>query len=136
MPDGSAVPSPLSLAMGAPGQWNIDIVAPRPRAHSARCTISSSSYYEIWLRGMITLMKENSLIAAEEIESGKPSAPAQGNLRILKGDMVQGVLAKGGPSSRPSPAPALYKPRRQGPYTEHSSNRPYPPAPLCPGPRG
>ena len=97
------------LAIGALGRWNLDI-ARHARERIPPATYLASSYYEIWLRGMITLLKENGLITAEEIESGKPSAPAQGNLPILKGDMVQGVLAKGGPSSRPSPAPAQYKP--------------------------
>jgi hypothetical protein len=41
----------LTLAMGATGQWNIDLSARRANRCRRRSTWASS-YYEIWIRGL------------------------------------------------------------------------------------
>ena len=64
----------LTLAMGAPGGWNIDMSRfareNRPPGEYLRMT-----YYQIWLAGLQTLMAERGLVAPEEIAAGHPIGP-------------------------------------------------------------
>ena len=99
----------LTLAMGATGTWNID-ASRHARETLPPLTYWSSSYYEIWLEGLIKLMGERGLVSADEIRTGKSAEPPRGVARVLKADMVAGVLAKGGPANRSAPAPARFKP--------------------------
>ena len=99
----------LTLAMGATGSWNID-ASRHARETLPPLTYWSSSYYEIWLEGLIKLMGERGLVSAEEVRTGKSTEPARPVTRVLKAGMVEGVLARGGPADRPPPAPARFKP--------------------------
>lgn len=98
----------LTLAMGTTGSWNID-ASRHARETLPPLTYWSSSYYEIWLEGLIKLMGERGLVSAEEVCTGKSTEPPRGVARVLKADMVAGVLAKGGPANRAAPAPARFK---------------------------
>jgi nitrile hydratase subunit beta len=76
----------MTLAMGMTGSWNIDT------SRHARERIPSedywrSSYYEIWFKGLLTLLRERGV--------DTPVA------RVAKAEMVPAILARGGPSSRP-----------------------------------
>ena len=58
----------VTVAMGATGQWNIDL------ARSARESLPpsiylSSSYYEIWIRALEKLTLERGMITASELSS-------------------------------------------------------------------
>lgn len=99
----------LTLAMGATGSWNID-ASRHARETLPPLTYWSSSYYEIWLEGLIKLMDERGLVSAEEVRTGKSAQPARPVTRVLRAGMVEGVLARGGPADRPPPAPARFKP--------------------------
>ena len=60
----------LTLAMGATGQWNIDL------SRSARESLPpalylGSSYYQIWLTALENLMRERGLASADELQSGQ-----------------------------------------------------------------
>ena len=61
----------LTLAMGAPGGWNIDMSRfareNRPPGEYLRMT-----YYQIWLAGLQTLMAERGLVVARG-DRGRPS---------------------------------------------------------------
>ena len=97
----------LTLAMGATGQWNID------QSRAARESLPppqylAKSYYEIWLAGMEKLMAERGLVGEDEIVAGHALHPAKPLARVLTADRVVEVLAKGGPSDRPSDAPARF----------------------------
>jgi len=98
----------LTLAMGATGSWNID-ASRHARETLPPLTYWSSSYYEIWLEGLIKLMGERSLVSADEVRAGKSIEPPRNVARVLKADMVAGVLAKGGPANRAAPAPPRFK---------------------------
>jgi nitrile hydratase len=89
----------MTLAMGAPGRWNID------ESRAAReCTPDylSKTYFQIWLAGLERLMAERGLVAAAEIDAGHAQGQPRPVARILKAQDVAAALARGGPASRPS----------------------------------
>jgi nitrile hydratase subunit beta len=97
----------LTLAMGATGSWNIDM------ARSARENIGfarylSSSYYQIWLQGLQSLMLERGLVSSAELESGHAQTPGLRLTRVLQADNVSTVLARGSPTARVPSAPARF----------------------------
>lgn len=97
----------LTLAMGATGQWNIDL------SRSARESLPpavylGSSYYAIWLRAMEQLMRERGLADADELQDGQMRTPAKPVARVLRAGDVETSLARGSPTSRPPLAPALF----------------------------
>lgn len=97
----------MTLAVGATGQWNIDM------SRSARESLPppqyyAKTYYEIWLAGIEKLMIERGMISADEIEAGRVLAPPKKLPRILTAEAVPVVLAKGGPTERESDQPARF----------------------------
>ncbi|HMB77268.1 MAG TPA: hypothetical protein VKN76_12770 [Kiloniellaceae bacterium] len=56
----------LTLAMGARGEWNIDM-SRHARENRDPVDYLSSSYYEIWLKGLEVLLQERGLVTPEEI---------------------------------------------------------------------
>jgi nitrile hydratase len=98
----------LTLAMGAPGGWNIDM------SRAARESLPpgeylAKSYYEIWIAGLEKLMTARGLVAPEEIDAGTPLAPPKPVPRVLSRADVIAVLHRGGPTERDAPAPARFK---------------------------
>jgi nitrile hydratase subunit beta len=98
----------LTLAMGATGQWNIDL------SRSARESLPpaiylGSSYYEIWIHALEVLMLERGLVQTEELQDGQLHAPPQPVARVLKAQDVDGVLARGAPVSRTPTTPARFQ---------------------------
>jgi nitrile hydratase subunit beta len=98
----------LTLAMGMPGGWNIDM------SRSARESLPpaeylSKSYYEIWIAGLEKLMAERGLVAPDEIEAGRALQPPKPVKRILNRADVAQVLYRGGPTEREPKAPARYR---------------------------
>jgi nitrile hydratase len=94
----------ITLAMGATGTWNID-TSRHARERLPALQYWSSSYYRIWIAGLETLMTEAGLLTREEIEAGRPLMPPQPLKRKLMANAVPAVLARGGPSDRPSNRP-------------------------------
>jgi nitrile hydratase len=99
----------VTLAMGATGTWNID-TSRHARERIPAVDYWNSSYYEIWLKGLIRLLQEHGLASAGEIAAGKSSMAPAKLRRVLTKDIVQAVLAKGGPASRPLPTAAKFEP--------------------------
>lgn len=97
----------LTLAMGATGSWNID-ASRHARETLPPLTYWSSSYYEIWLAGLIKLMSVRGLVSEAEIVSGRMQTPPEEIKRKLTAAMVSAVLAKGGPANRQSNAVARF----------------------------
>lgn len=94
----------LTLAMAAPGGWNIDQSrAARESLHPAQYL--AKSYYEIWVAGLEKLMAERGLVAPAEIDAGKALEPAKAVPSILTAARVERVLARGGPTERVATAP-------------------------------
>jgi nitrile hydratase subunit beta len=90
----------LTLAMGATGSWNIDM------SRHARETLPpgeylTSSYYEIWTKGVEKLVVAAGLVSPEELTRGQSLSEAAPIKRILKAEDVPAVLTRGGPAERP-----------------------------------
>ncbi|QDM18007.1 nitrile hydratase subunit beta [Tardiphaga sp. vice278] len=96
----------MTLAMARPGQWNID-ASRFARENRPAEDYLSKSYYQIWLAGIERLMAERGLVAPEEIEAGEPLLPRK-DVPVLKADEVPAMLRKGGPTVRPTQAPARF----------------------------
>jgi nitrile hydratase subunit beta len=88
----------LTLAMARPGGWNIDMSRFAREDRSPREYLDKS-YYEIWLVGLERLMAQRGLVTSDEIDAGQPQV-ARKNVAILKAEDVDGMLRRGGPSSR------------------------------------
>lgn len=98
----------LTLAMGAAGLWNIDQSRhARESLHPARYL--ASTYYQIWLEGLVRLLAEAELVTPMEIETGRQVAPPVPVKRVLAASDVERVMASGGPSAREPQAPASFR---------------------------
>lgn len=97
----------LTLAMGATGQWNIDM-SRSARESLPPATYLSSSYYRIWTLALEALMLERGLVTPAELEAGAAHGTAPRPLRVLKAADVDAALRRGSPTERPAAAPARY----------------------------
>jgi nitrile hydratase beta subunit len=100
----------ITLAMGMPGGWNIDM-SRFARENRSPEDYLSKSYYQIWLAGLECLMLERSLIAPDEIDAGKPLHPAKPVTRTLTPDGVAAMLHRGRPTDREAKSPARFAAR-------------------------
>lgn len=95
----------LTLAMGATGEWNIDM------SRSARETLPdyrSLTYYQIWLSGLERLLIEHGLAGRDEIAAGRMLHPGRPGLRVLRAADVPATLARGAPTQRPAVVPPRF----------------------------
>lgn len=99
----------VTLAMGFTGRWNIDM-ARHARESLPPAKYLSSSYYEIWLEGLVKLLLERGLVTSEELAAGRSLAPAVEGVAALPASGVAAALARGGPSERAAAAPARFVP--------------------------
>ena len=97
----------LTLAMGATGQWNIDL-SRSARESLPAATYLASSYYRIWILGLERLLLERGLVDADELDAGQALRAPKTVARVLRADTVGAALAKGSPTERPATAPALF----------------------------
>ncbi|MBI5129710.1 MAG: nitrile hydratase subunit beta [Rhodopseudomonas palustris] len=97
----------LTLAMARPGGWNIDM-SRFARENRSPAEHLSKSYYQIWLAGLEQLMAERGLVTADEIAAGQPLHPRREVAALPPADVAP-MLARGGPTDRPSAAPARFK---------------------------
>ncbi|POR40084.1 nitrile hydratase subunit beta [Methylobacterium sp. V23] len=97
----------LAMAMGLSGTWNLDA------SRSAREALPpgeylTSSYYAIWLKALERQVQHHGLVTPEELSTGTASAPAAPVKRVLRGEEVAPLFARGFPSDRPVPDPARF----------------------------
>ncbi len=97
----------LNLAMGATGQWNID-ASRSARESLPPAVYLSSSYYEIWIRGLERLMLDRGLLSSSELASGRSQDAPKPLARVLKAEDVPTALAKGSPTERSGNARPLF----------------------------
>ena len=119
----------ITLAMGMPGGWNIDM-SRFARENRPPEEYLSKSYYQIWLAGLERLMLERGLVTADEIEAGKPLHPAKPVARTLSSDGVAAMLHRGGPTQREASEPCPVRGRRPRPHQDDPSADPYAAAAL------
>ena len=98
----------LTLAMGMPGGWNIDM------SRSARESIPPpdylrKTYYDIWFTALEKLMLERGLISKEDLAAGHKVTPPLPNRPVLKPADVAKVLYRGGPTERDTNTAPLFK---------------------------
>ncbi|WP_394892808.1 nitrile hydratase subunit beta [Mesorhizobium sp. AaZ16] len=98
----------VTLTAGAMGHWTIDESRhARESLHPA--DYYSSSYYEIWIKALETLLKRHGFVTDEELAAGKAQGAGTTPKRVLTAENVAAVLAKGGPCDRPVDAPPRFK---------------------------
>jgi nitrile hydratase len=97
----------LTLAAGGLGRWNIDISRhARETLHPA--DYLSSSYYEIWTKGLEKLLQGAGLVSAAELKAGRAIDPPVPGQKVLRADQVAPALARGTNYVRPEAAPARF----------------------------
>lgn len=97
-----------TLAAGALGHWNIDR-SRHTRESLPSAVYFSSSYYEIWTRGLEQLLREEGLVGDDELVAARSlRGPAATNRPPLRAVDVPSVLAAGSPYDRPAPVPARF----------------------------
>jgi nitrile hydratase beta subunit len=98
----------LTLAMGMPGGWNIDM-SRFARENRDPAEYLSMSYYQIWFAALETMLKQRDLVADDEISAGHSLHPAKPVKRVLSPDDVRKVLHRGGPTEREANTAPLFK---------------------------
>jgi nitrile hydratase beta subunit len=98
----------LTLAMGIPGGWNIDM-SRFARENRGPAEYLSMSYYQIWFAALETMMKERALVADDEIDAGHSLHPPKPVKRMLSPADVAQVLYRGGPTERETNNAAKFK---------------------------
>jgi nitrile hydratase beta subunit len=99
----------LTLAMGMPGGWNIDM-SRFARENRDPAEYLTMSYYQIWFAGLEVLLKERALVSDDEIVAGHSLHERKPVPRILTPGDVLKVLHRGGPTERETNTKALFKP--------------------------
>jgi nitrile hydratase beta subunit len=98
----------VTLCSGAMGHWNIDESRhARESLHPA--DYYASSYYEIWIKGLETLLERHGFVSAAERAGGRALQAGTSAKRKLNAADVPEVLARGGPCSRPVEGVARFR---------------------------
>lgn len=99
----------LTLAMGASGQWNIDL-SRAARESLPPATYLASSYYEIWIRALEKLMLQRGLVSPAELQKVEPIDPPRPLARVLQAAQVDAALLRGSPATRAGTDPSRFAP--------------------------
>jgi nitrile hydratase len=97
----------MTVAMGACGQWNIDI------SRSARESLPpaqylGSSYYAIWVAGLEKLMLQRGMVNATELQTGQAADPPLTGVRKLDAGQTPTAPAQGSASTRAIEVPPRF----------------------------
>jgi nitrile hydratase len=87
----------VTLAMGASGEWNIDM------SRAARETLAdyrALDYYRVWRAALERLLAERGLVQADEIAAGRALHASRPVARVLHAGEVAAALARGSPTER------------------------------------
>jgi nitrile hydratase beta subunit len=98
----------LTLAMGATGAWNLDM-SRHARERIPPADYLSSTYYDLWRKGLERLVVERGLATQAEVEAGRSLAPPAALPRTIQAADVPAALAKGARYDREPTAPARYE---------------------------
>jgi nitrile hydratase len=97
----------LVLAMGATGEWNLDM-SRFSREDREPADYLSRTYYDLWEAGLEKLLGERGLLSDAEIEAGHAIDTARPVHRILAAEEVVPMLMRGGGVKRDPPHPARF----------------------------
>jgi len=95
----------VTLAMGATGNWNLDMGR---AARECLPDYAKRSYYQIWIAALEGLLLERGLVSRDELDAGRALTPPLPIPRRLLANEVSAVLAKGSPTVRPVTRPARF----------------------------
>lgn len=98
----------LTVAMGAAGEWSIDM-ARQARETQNPADYLRQSYYQIWLSGLERLLRERGFVSEAEMQAGHAVGLAKPIKRVLAAADVDAVLKKGAPTEREPAQPARFK---------------------------
>jgi nitrile hydratase subunit beta len=101
----------MNRALGALGQWNIDI-GRFARERQRPADYLGHTYYENWFAGIKTLLLEAGLVTQAELDSGVPDGPIADDLksRVLSHADASQVPDRLGQVLMPDEAPARFAP--------------------------
>ncbi len=98
----------LTITAGMMGHWNIDESRhARESLHPA--DYYASSYYEIWIKALETLLKRHGFVTSDELTAGHAAGQGTSPKRVVKAAEIPAALAKGGPCDRALNAKPLFK---------------------------
>jgi nitrile hydratase subunit beta len=97
----------LTIASGACGQWNLDIVR-HARESLPPADYLAKSYYDIWVTALSRLTLRTSLATEAEFAVGRPLDPPKPGVRCRTAAEVERLLATGTPYDRPAARGALF----------------------------
>jgi nitrile hydratase subunit beta len=97
----------LTIAMGAARAWNVDM-GRHARESLPPAEYLSSSYYQIWLKGLQRLLLQTGLVTHDELDTGRSLAPGKPGTGVLKPENVLPVLTASVSNERPVPTSARY----------------------------
>jgi nitrile hydratase subunit beta len=97
----------INVAMGATGQWNIDMIR-AARESMPPAQYLNSSYFEIWYYGLCKVAIEKGLVTQDELDSARLHEKPLPVAKVLEPDQVQAVLLKGSPTNRPLASVPLF----------------------------
>ena len=112
----------VTLACGALGQWNIDVVR-HAREKLSPKDYARFSYYEKWISALADLLVENGLVTRDELRDADQGVPQPLVTHALRADAVAATLAKGGPANRPSDFTARFRSGQSVRTVRPSANR-------------
>ena len=98
----------ITVAMGATGEWNLDM-SRFSRENRSPVDYLSKTYYEIWLAGLEQQLAERGLVSAEELAAGRALGSSRPVKRILAAEDVDRTLSRGTAVAREPMAPARFK---------------------------
>jgi nitrile hydratase len=90
----------MVVATGAAQRWTID-AARHARESMPPGEYLTSSYYEIWTRGLEALLVEAGLVTVDELAEGRALEPGEPLTHVLSPRAVAQALAAGSPYDRP-----------------------------------
>jgi nitrile hydratase len=91
----------VNLAMGATGTWSLD-ASRHARESLPPAEYLSSSYYEIWAKGLEKMVLQTGLVTQEELDAGRSLVPGKPVKGVLTPENVPPTLSVGEPSERPA----------------------------------
>lgn len=99
----------VTLALGMLGRWNIDM-SRYYRENRHAVDYLSSTYYELWLKGVERLAVDVGLISAEELRSGRGLSPRDPAIVPPDAACARRLLVKSAGAKLDVPVAALFAP--------------------------
>ena len=88
------------ISAGSMGHWSID-ESRFARENRTPSDYYSSSYYEIWVKGLEALLQKHGFVTPADLAAGEPVDPAPNPRHVLHAEAVPALVARGSPYDRP-----------------------------------